>query len=163
MEVIEAPWRAIHLISIWAIWKWQNNYSFQNSREDFQQHFHRIVTNFSVFSPQPNRPSNNPRMHINSQLKYLMGFFYSAKQKRLYASGVWISISKQLSYNILSNGGHGTNNKAEEMVLWGLVWFNNFLNILFLHVYGDSKIIIDRVLGKASINTASLQGWLKRI
>jgi len=49
------------------------------------------------------------------------------------------------------------------MALWGLLWFNNFLNILVLHVYGDSKIIIDNVLENSSINNPFLLGWMKRI
>lgn len=53
--------------------------------------------------------------------------------------------------------------KAEAVAIWGLLWFSNFLNIPFLHVHGDSKIIIDHVLGKVSIRTPFLQGWMKRI
>lgn len=75
----------------------------------------------------------------------------------------WISIIEQLTYNLLWNEGNGTNNKVEAMVLWGLLWFTNFLNIPILHVYGDTKIIIEHVLGKTSINNLSLLGWMKRI
>lgn len=61
----------------------------------------------------------------------------------------------------------GVNYQMEEMgqamALWGLLWFSHFLNISFLHVYRDSKIIIDHVSGKAYINTSFLQGWMKRI
>lgn len=61
----------------------------------------------------------------------------------------------------------GVNYQMEEMgqamALWGLLWFSDFLNISFLHVYRHSKMIIDHVSGKASINTSFLQGWIKRI
>ena len=49
------------------------------------------------------------------------------------------------------------------MALLSLLCFNKFLNILVLHIYGDSKIIIDHVLGKISINNHFLIGWMKKI
>lgn len=61
------------------------------------------------------------------------------------------------------NGGSGTNTRAEEMALWGLLWFTNFLNIPDIHIYGDSKIIINKVKGSANTNNPSLFGWLGRI
>jgi len=49
------------------------------------------------------------------------------------------------------------------MALLGLLFFVSFLNILFLSIYGDSKIIIDHVLGKYSIKNQILLGWMERI
>lgn len=102
-------------------------------------------------------------MHNNTQFLYPMGFIDGALQRSSRASGLWIAISAELSYRIFWNGGCGTNNKVEAIALWGLLWFSNFLNIPYLHIYRDLKIIIDQVLGKAAINTPMLQGSLKRI
>jgi len=49
------------------------------------------------------------------------------------------------------------------MALWGLLWFSNFLNIPKIHIYRDSKIIIDYVRGRAKLYQPTLQGWLQQI
>lgn len=49
------------------------------------------------------------------------------------------------------------------MALWGVLWFTNFLGIPDIHIYGDSKIIIDQVKCGANINNPLLLGWLGRI
>lgn len=49
------------------------------------------------------------------------------------------------------------------MALWGLLWFTNFLDIQNLHVFGDSKVVIDYVCLQAHIQKSSLQGWLMQI
>lgn len=61
------------------------------------------------------------------------------------------------------HGGKGTNNKAEAMALAGLLKFCDFLNIQGLHIFGDSKVMIDHVKSVHIINNINLAGWLSRI
>lgn len=49
------------------------------------------------------------------------------------------------------------------MALAGLLQFSSFLNIQIFQIYGDSKIIIEQVLGKLSIKNPLLAGWMNRI
>jgi len=96
-------------------------------------------------------------------MEYLIGFFDGAAQRNTCGCGFWISISNKLAYKTHWYGGSGTNTKAEAMALWGLLCFTNFLGIPAIHIYGDSKIIIDQIMGRANINNPLLLGWLGRI
>lgn len=87
-----------------------------------------------------------------------MGFFEGVAQRNSCACGFWIAMTADLSYTVYWNSGGGTNTKVEALTLWGLLWFNSVLGNLILHIYGDSKIIIDQVMGRASINNPMLQG-----
>ena len=60
------------------------------------------------------------------------------------------------------NGGPGTNNKAEIMALWGGILAAYNLNMTEMHIYGDSKLIIECIPGHQHMNTPDLQGWLRR-
>lgn len=55
------------------------------------------------------------------------------------------------------------NNRAEAMVLHGLLIFCTILDIGPIHIYGDSKVIIEHVIGKHFIKNESLTGWMTRI
>lgn len=55
------------------------------------------------------------------------------------------------------------NARAEEMTLWGLLWFTHFHNIPDIHIFGDSKIIVDHVKGCANIKQQLLLRWLWKI
>jgi len=77
------------------------------------------------------------------QMEYPMGFFDGVAQRNTYGCGFWIAISTDLSYRVYWNGGSNTNTRAEAMALWGLLSFHNFLGIPHIHIYGDSKIIIE--------------------
>lgn len=89
--------------------------------------------------------------------------FDGASKNGRCGGGVYIHLAKEQSYHIYWNGGMGTNNRAEAMALHGLLIFCTFLGIGSIHIYGDSKVIIEHVTGKLSINSGSLMGWMNRI
>jgi len=72
-------------------------------------------------------------------------------------------MSKDLSYKIPWNASMGSNNKAEALAVWGILWLTSFLNIPDIHIYGDSNIIMYHVNGKAHIKQSTLLGWLREI
>lgn len=53
--------------------------------------------------------------------------------------------------------------KAQATALWGLLWITKFLDIPQIQIYGDSRCMVDHILGKNNIQQNSLQGWLKCI
>lgn len=76
--------------------------------------------------------------------------------------GAWIKISQVERIHICWNGGLGCNNLAELMALWcGLLASHN-MGLNDVSIFGDSKIIIDAMVGKAVLSTARVQGWLLR-
>jgi len=49
------------------------------------------------------------------------------------------------------------------MALWGLLWFTILLDIPLIHIHGDSKVIIDHIMGSIKITNHLVLGWLTRI
>lgn len=49
------------------------------------------------------------------------------------------------------------------MALAGLLFMSDFLGIQKLHIFGDSKVIIDHVQSKHIIRNIHLSGWLNRV
>ena len=53
--------------------------------------------------------------------------------------------------------------KAECLALWGLLWFACELYLDKIWVCGDSKILIDHLNNKATLNPGTLSYWIERI
>lgn len=53
--------------------------------------------------------------------------------------------------------------KAEVMALWGLLWFARQLLLDSLWTIGDSKVLIDYMNQKVTINVNSIIQWMERI
>jgi len=58
--------------------------------------------------------------------------------------------------------GNGTNNRAELLSLWTLLWIAKRLECTELQVLGDSLTIIDWVNQKATIQNTALTHWYLR-
>lgn len=97
-------------------------------------------------------PSGNPR-----------AFFDGAAQLNSCGCGVHIIMDEGLHYLISWNGGKGSNCMAEAMALARLLTFCIFFDIHLVSIYGDSKIMVDHVLGKCRISCPHLTGWMDRV
>jgi len=125
---------------------------FQNIQEDFQLVSEKIISLYNFLPPKIIQHKNKKiREHKISQMSFPRDFFDGAPQNSICACSIFISMNEDHNFSIHWNGGKGTNNKAEAMALSGLLHFNTFLNIPSLQIYGDSKLIIDHVIGKLSI------------
>lgn len=56
-----------------------------------------------------------------------------------------------------------TNNIAEIVVVWLLLYWAYHLDISLLDIYGDSKIVIDWLARRSSITALNLVHWCARI
>ena len=75
--------------------------------------------------------------------------------------GAWLKLSKDERIEICWNGGKGTNNLAELMAIW--CGFNTAVNLGLqgVSVYGDSKLVIDTMLGHATSSMIAYHGWFR--
>lgn len=89
-------------------------------------------------------------------------FFHGACRGGVIGCGAWLKLSKEERIEICWNGGKGTNNLAELMAIWcGLLAAVN-LELNDVSIYGDSKLIIDTMNGKASNSSITEHGWYRR-
>lgn len=77
--------------------------------------------------------------------------------------GDHIIMDEDLHYLISWNAGKGTNSSVEAISLAGLLSFCICFDIHSMSIYGDSKIMVDHVIGKCCISYPHLTGWMDRI
>jgi ribonuclease HI len=94
-----------------------------------------------------------------------MGWFDEVAQQNGEQSGVGglIKINKNTSYKWMLNCGLGTNTRAERMGVWASLILATRLSITYLHVLGDSKIVIDWLNQKGALQVVSLESWKEMI
>lgn len=73
-----------------------------------------------------------------------------------------LPMDRNLAYMLHWYGVLGTNTKAELMALWGLLWFTIGKHVHHIHIYGDSKTIIEGIYGTMHFDPPLLQNWKAR-
>ena len=84
-----------------------------------------------------------------SPVHSLVGFFYGSSQasSRLYGAGAILVMAEQSFYKLWMNCSLGSNTKGELLSLWIILRFSSSLGLDGIHIYGDSKIIVDWAVG----------------
>lgn len=90
-------------------------------------------------------------------------FFDGAEQRSVCGCGVHIIMDKDLQFYISWNGAMGTNSLAEARALAGLLAFSIFCDIQAISIFGDSKSVVDHVLGSCLIKSPHLAGSMDQI
>ena len=49
------------------------------------------------------------------------------------------------------------------MALWGGLFVAANMDLMDLHIYGDSALIVGGIMGHSQIHIPSLQGWISRV
>jgi len=157
-------WRPLIIIVLWCTWKWRNNKIFKESKSPLMSILQHII---SVYDSIPKNPPKMQKGHsivdICSCLETPRAFFDGAEQQKNCGCGVHIIMDKNMQYFISWNGGRGSNSLAEVRALAGLLAFCTFFYIQSISIFGDSKSVIDHVMGSSHIKCPHLAGWLDRI
>jgi ribonuclease HI len=66
-------------------------------------------------------------------------------------------------YRWYFNGGSGTNTKAELLGAWDTLTIAKLLDIHYIQVMGDSKVIIEWLNHKGKIKAINIEGWKQRL
>jgi hypothetical protein len=74
-----------------------------------------------------------------------------------------LKISEHKIFKRTINCGPGTNTRAKLLGAWALLTLASWFAILELLVQGDSKIVIDWLCGKGSLQVLTLECWKGRL
>lgn len=89
----------------------------------------------------------------------VIGFFDGASQMDNCGCGFCIKLSSSHLIYGWFGGGEGSNTRAELLVCWGLLLMVYRGNISPFHVCGNSKSMVDWVVGKAPLQVSALGYW----
>lgn len=156
--------RSIPQLLLWLVWKWRNSLVFQDEKENKKPVLDKIIsTHSSLPFKMTCHKNKNSKEQCSLQMGFLQDLFDGASQQGIFSCGIHIEMNEEWQIFIYWNGGKGKNNKVEAMALASLLHFGTCLNIQNLHIFGDSKIIIEHVKRKLFIKFPMLLGWMNRI
>ena len=85
-----------------------------------------------------------------------VGFFYGAQVNGHGGACFFLNLQKYLVFKLKRSIGEGNNTRAELLVLWGLLGFSHRKGLHVLHIVGDSKVVINWILGSSNLNVVHL-------
>jgi len=98
-----------------------------------------------------------------ADLVYPVAYFDGAAQGPLGGVGVRIILSPQHLVDLWMGIDACTNNFSEIVALWTCLYWTKRMDIHDIRVFGDSRVVIDWINGKADIHSIILQHWCSRI
>ena len=88
-----------------------------------------------------------------------MAFFDGAAADSTGGVGVCIWINEQHYFSIILGYGYNTNTRAELLALWALLYIAKDNRLPYLHVFGDSSVIINWEKGESTLDMVNLEAW----
>ena len=90
-------------------------------------------------------------------------FFNGVVAKKLCGCGMYLRINDHSSHHIWLGVGVGTNFRALLLALWGNLYFSLKHNFLKIHIFGDSKVIVDWAKSCGNLQVAEMEQWINRV
>ena len=91
--------------------------------------------------------------------KYPLVFFDGAAADSIGGVGVCIWLNEKHSLSIKLGCGHNTNNRAELLALWASLHIAKDIGLLYLHIFGDSSVIINWARDESTLAMVKLEAW----
>jgi ribonuclease HI len=148
----------------WQLWIERNKAIFEDSPPSFLSVMHRTL---SAFSWQQSTVKTLPLKvsEFTPKQGFTVACFDGAASSnglRCGAGGIFRFHPSRITKWFI-NCGAGTNTKAELLGLWATLTLASFWSIKYLHVLGDSRVIIDWVNHKCNLSTVNIEGWKQKI
>ena len=162
-DCLKGKFRSLPFFLIWEVWLGRNRLIFENSPFQIQQIYYAIVK-WMDDRPITASPIQDLSFRLRPHEVNLPAvYFDGACMNGIMGCGTWIKISKRERVHIHFNAGMGTNNKAEIIALWGGLRFAIYLQLMDIHVYGDSRIAIGWISNPQASVPTGLHGWVSRV
>lgn len=91
-----------------------------------------------------------------------MGFLDRATQGGICGCGFVLQVDNHWYFKGRMAGGVGTKHMVEILNLWALLIFSLIHGVIDIKLFGDSKLIIDWITGKAIVKNSMLLQWGER-
>eukprot|EP00253_Pinus_taeda_P023686 PITA_23686 len=151
------------IITCWYIWLARNRFIFDDKPAIWLHIISLITVAYNTLPdpPQPRNRSLRDPPHIDHSTPW--AFFDGSAQQQGCGGGFLLFKNDQHFYKVKLGLGPGTNNFAEIISLRHLLHFALGHNCMHIHIFGDSKIIIDWFNNIAECHTHTLRNILDDI
>ena len=88
-----------------------------------------------------------------------MVFFDGVAADSIGGAGVCIWLNDQHFISIKLGCGHITNTRAELLALWASLYIAKDIGLPYLHIFGDSSVIINCAKDESTLAMVNLEAW----
>ena len=113
--------------------------------------------------PVPAKKEKIKILGVGPDMVFPYGFFDGSAIDSQGGAGVNIAISSTLSLSFKLGCGPSTNTRAKLLAFWTLLLVAQKLGLPYLHIYGDSSVIINWANNRASLSSIELTHWCDNI
>ena len=92
-------------------------------------------------------------------MKFPMVFFDGAATNSIGGAGICIWLNDHHFFAIKLGCGSRTNIRAELLVLWASLLVAKDIGFPYLHIFGDSSVIINWAKGESTLDMVNLEAW----
>lgn len=135
--------RNLPLILCWNTWLWRNNIIFKNKLIRWPLIISRICHNFNEILEEDQPTSTWIITPKDIDHAHPWAYFDGSTQDRGCGVGLLLHLSDSHLFHICMGLGARTNNYVELISLRHLLYFALNQNCKHLHIFGDSKIVIN--------------------
>lgn len=148
----------------WGLWRSRNSFIFDDIAPDVILTCNQIMGFYKDYWNQNHRSLQKRRVIAPfTVLAFPAAFFDGAAQGPLGGVGIRILLTSQHFTNLWMGIDACTNNFSEVVALWTCLYWVKRMDIQDIRVFGDSRVVIDWVNGKADIHSLLLQHWCSHI
>jgi ribonuclease HI len=152
------------ILTCWFIWKERNNTLFDDLRPNDWVVVYKILDTLNIYSPV----SNAKGLRLSSIIRmngYAIAFFdgVALAGGSIRGAGGAIKCPNSQAYRWFFNCGDGTNTKDELLGAWATLTISKLLDLQYIQVLGDSKVVIQWLEQKGKLQTINTEGWKSRI
>ena len=90
-------------------------------------------------------------------MKFPMTFFYGAATESIGGAGICIWLNEQHFFSIKLGCGGSTNTRSELLALWASLYIAKDIGLPYLHIFGDSTMIINWEKGESTLDMVNLE------
>jgi hypothetical protein len=152
------------VLTCWYIWKERNKSLFDGRSPSAWAIVFKVVGELNKNTPVQifQKLRQNPIMRISG---YSLAYFDGASIDggSICGAGGTIKCTNSQVYRWYFNGGSGTNTKAELLGAWDTLTIAKLLDIHYIQVMGDSKVIIEWLNHKGKLKAINIEGWKQRL
>jgi ribonuclease HI len=156
--------KRLPILTCWFIWKERNRSLFEDLHPNDWAVTYKILKTLNIYSPV----SIDKGLRLSSILRrtgYAIAFFDGAASAGGFNCGAGgaIKCPNSQAYRWFFNCGDGTNTKAELLGAWATLTISKLLNLQYIQVLGDSKVVIQWLKQEGNLQTINTEGWKSRI
>ena len=144
---------------IWNIWKARNRLCFDDQEPILNRLLYIIYDDVMTFKPPPIHKHRIRNIGKSPTSVYPMIFFYGAAANMLGGAGIYIWLNEQHMLAFKLGCGSCTNTRAELLALWASLWVPKDIGLPYLHIFGDSSVIINWEKKESTLDMVNLEAW----